>query len=53
MINEQIQQQNTLKSWATGKIVMTILGIAIGCYLYDSALLQKLKNKLFSKKSSE
>jgi len=53
MNNENIQQQNTLYSWATGKLVMTCLGIAIGCYLYDSALLQKLKDKLFSKKESE
>jgi len=51
MTNEQ--SQNTLKSWATGKLVMTILGIAVGCYLYDSGLLQKLKDKLFSKKESE
>jgi len=52
-MNEQIQQQNTLKSWATGKLVMTIIGIAVGCYLYDSGLLQKLKDKLFNKKDSE
>lgn len=52
MNNEQIQP-NTLKSWATGKLVMTILGLAVGCYLYDSGLIQKLKNKLFSKKSEE
>jgi hypothetical protein len=53
MNNEQIQQQNTLYAWATGKLVMTCLGIAIGCYLYDSALLQKLKDKFFAKKESE
>ena len=52
MNNEQ-QSQNTLKSWATGKLVMTLIGIAVGCYLYDSGLLQKLKDKLFSKKDSE
>jgi len=53
MNNENIQTQNTLKSWATGKLVMTFIGIAVGCYLYDSGLLQKLKNKLFNKKESE
>jgi len=51
MTNEQ--SQNNLKSWATGKLVMTIIGIAVGCYLYDSGLLQKLKDKLFNKKDSE
>lgn len=49
-MNEPIQTQNTLKAWATGKLVMTCLGIAIGCYLYNSGLLQTLKNKLFSPK---
>lgn len=52
MNNEQ-QTQNTLYSWATGKLVMTFIGIAVGCYLYDSGLIQKLKNKLFSKKTEE
>ena len=52
-MKNEYENQNTLKSWATGKLVMTIIGIAVGCYLYDSGLLQKLKNKLFSKKENE
>ena len=53
MQNEQIQQPNSLYAWATGKFVMTCLGIAVGCYLYDSGLLTKLKDKFFAKKEAE
>lgn len=53
MYNEQIKETNSLYAWATGKLVMTCLGIAVGCYLYDSGLVQKIKQKLFSKKESE
>jgi hypothetical protein len=52
-MNHELNQTNTLKAWATGKLVMTCLGIAIGCYLYNSGLLQTIKNKLFSKKETE
>ena len=50
MIN---QEQNTLKSWATGKIAMFGLGLAIGIALYKMGLIQKLTGKLFSKKDAE
>jgi len=50
MIN---QEQNTLKSWATGKIAMFALGLAVGIALYKMGLIQKLTGKLFSKKAEE
>ena len=45
--------ENTLKSWATGKIAMFGLGLAIGIALYKMGLIQKITGKLFSKKDSE
>ena len=49
-MTEELKEQNTLYAWATGKFVMTCLGIAVGCYLFDSGLVQKAWGKIFSKK---
>ena len=46
-------EQNTLKSWATGKLAMFAIGLAVGVFIYKSGLVQKLTGKLFSKKSEE
>ena len=46
-------EQNTLKSWATGKLAMFALGLACGIALYKMGLIQKLTGKLFSKKDAE
>ena len=46
-------EQNTLKSWATGKIAMLAIGLAVGIALYKMGLIQKLTGKLFSKKDAE
>ena len=51
MYNEQIQQQNTLKSWATGKLAMFIIGAAAGYFIYKSGIIQKVTGKLFKKDS--
>lgn len=44
------ENQNTLKSWVTGKLAMSLIGLAIGAFLYQSGVLTKLTGKLFSKK---
>ena len=46
-------EESTLKSWATGKIAMFAIGLAVGCFIYKSELIQKLTGKLFAKKDSE
>ena len=46
-------EPNTLKSWATGKIAMFGLGLAIGIALYKMGLIQKLTSKILSKKDAE
>ena len=46
-------EQSTLKSWATGKLAMFAIGLAVGVFIYKSGLVQKLTGKLFSKKSEE
>ena len=51
MTNEQ--SQNTLKSWATGKLAMFAIGLAAGYFIYKSGLIQKITGKLFAKKESE
>ena len=47
------ENENTLKSWATGKLAMLAIGLAVGYFIYKSDLIQKLTGKLFAKKDSE
>jgi hypothetical protein len=47
------EQNNTLKAWATGKLAMFAIGLAVGYFIYKSGLIQKLTGKLLSSKSSE
>ena len=44
------QEDNSLKSWATGKLAMFAIGLAVGVFIYKSGLIQKLTSKLFTKK---
>ena len=46
-----MNEQSTLKSWATGKLAMFIIGLAAGYALYKMGLIQKLSGKLFKKDS--
>ena len=43
-------QENTLQSWATGKVAMFTIGLLAGYALYKMGVIQKLTNKLFTKK---
>jgi len=47
------ENQNTLQSWATGKLAMFAIGLAVGIFLYKAGIIQKLTGKLFSKKEAE
>ena len=47
------ENNNTLKSWATGKLALFMIGLAAGYALYKMGLIQKISGKLFSKKESE
>ena len=46
-------QENSLQSWATGKIAMFAIGLAAGYFIYKSGLIQKLTSKIFTKKAEE
>ena len=46
-------EESTLKSWATGKLAMFAIGLAVGYFIYKSGLIQKLTGKLFAKKETE
>jgi len=48
--NENQENQNTLMSWATGKVAMFAIGLAVGIFLYKTGVIQKVTGKLFSKK---
>jgi len=41
--------ENSLQSWATGKLAMFALGLAAGYFIYKTGLIQKLTDKLFKK----
>ncbi len=45
--------ENTWQAWATGKVAMFAIGLAAGYFLYSSGIIQKVTDKLFSKKESE
>ena len=51
--NENIENENSWTSWATGKLAMFAIGLAAGYFLYQSGILQKMTGKLFSKKEAE
>jgi len=48
--NENLENQNTLMSWATGKLAMFAIGLTVGFFIYQSGLIQKVTGKLFKKK---
>ena len=48
--NENLENQNTLMSWATGKLAMFAIGLAVGIFLYKTGVIQKVTGKLFNKK---
>ena len=48
--NENLENENTLMSWATGKVAIYAIGIAAGIFIYKSGIIQKVTGKLFSKK---
>ena len=52
-MNPNTENQNTLASWATGKVAMFTIGLLAGYALYRMGVLQKLTHKLFSKKEEE
>ena len=51
MTNPNEENTNTLQSWATGKLAMLALGLAVGIFLYKAGIIQKVTDKLFTKKS--
>ena len=51
MINQKEESSNTLKDWATGKLSMFVVGLAAGYALYHFGVVQKLTEKIFTKKS--
>lgn len=50
MYNEK--ESNTLKAWAAGKFAMTVIGIAVGIFLYRQGIIQKITGKLFKKEEN-
>ena len=48
--NNNEENQNTLMSWATGKVAIYAIGIAAGIFIWKSGMLQKVTGKIFSKK---
>lgn len=47
------ENQNTLKAWATGKVALFTIGLLAGIALYKMGVIQKLTQKLFTKKEEE
>jgi phosphate/sulfate permease len=48
--NLENENQNTLYAWATGKISMFAIGLAVGIFLYKSGVIQTITGKIFKKK---
>ena len=52
-MNPNEENTNTLASWATGKVAMFAIGLAVGIFLYKAGIIQKVTGKLFSKKEGD
>ena len=52
-MKDETENQNTLQSWATGKLSMFTIGLMAGYALYHFGVIQKITGKLFSKKEAE
>lgn len=52
-IKKTMNENNTLKAWATGKLAMFALGLGVAYFLYRGGLIQKLTSKIFAKAKSE
>ncbi|WNE40157.1 MAG: hypothetical protein GBAus27B_000224 [Mycoplasmataceae bacterium] len=46
------ENENTLYSWATGKLMLYGIGIAAGIFIWKSGILQTVKSKIFGKKEN-
>jgi len=53
MLPKYENQENSLQSWATGKLAMFAIGLAVGYFVFKSGLIQKLTSKIFNKKDAE
>ena len=53
MSNQENENQNTLQSWATGKVAMFTIGLLAGIALYKFGVIQNITGKLFSKKEEK
>lgn len=51
--NENIENQNTLYAWATGKFASIAIGLATGIFIYQSGIIPKVFGKLFKKDSEK
>jgi hypothetical protein len=51
--NQNLENENSLYAWATGKLVIYAIGIAAGIFIWKSGMLQKVTGKLFTKKGEE
>ena len=49
-MKDNIENENSWTSWATGKLAMFAIGLAVGIFLYKTGVIQKVTGKLFSKK---
>ena len=47
------ENKNTLTSWITGLVPLYAIGIAAGIFIWKSGMLQKVKDKVFSKGQKE
>ena len=45
--NENIENQNTLYAWATGKFASIAIGLATGIFIYQSGIIPKVFGKLW------
>ena len=45
--NNETKNDNTLYSWATGKLASVAIGLAVGVFIYKSGIIQNVFGKLF------
>jgi len=50
--NQNLENDNSLYAWATGKLASVAIGLAVGTFIYKSGVITKITDK-FWKKGSE
>jgi len=51
--NENLENDNSLHAWATGKLASIAIGLAVGTFIYKSGVIQNVMGKFWKRSQKE